>query len=491
MPSCLEPVHRRRPYRVVMVRSGAAALAAALLALAACTATDRVTTPSPPGSPAASHRGVAPSESTAPSSSPEAAGTPTGTVAPASSPAASVPPDRPLASTGSIAVVGSDGSLSIVDASGESVELSAEDSTAGFPAWSPDGSRLASIGRRPDGNTIVVVEPDRAASGDPVESVVIFDNPDVGPFYLSWAPDGRSVAFLATESDGALALRQAPADGSAPLDGSGPEATIRTGDPFYFDWIERDRLLAHVGSGPDALLGEIGLDGDPSEPALGPPGLFRSAVVSRDGSFVSYVRLGDDAGSEVVVAARDGSSEQAVDVFGFAAVGFDPTGDTIATIGPIEPVQPSPAIPVGPLRLVDAGSGEERTILDGLVVGFWWSPDGRTIAALRLQPVAQEANAVRPAAAPAEPPQELRLLFVDVASGDVEHDAAVRPGELFIDQLLPFFDQYALSHHLWAPDSSSFLLPVVDEDRATRVAVMYRDGDPMVLLDGAIAFWTP
>ena len=72
--------------------------------------------------------------------------------------------------------------------------------------------------------------------------------PTAQPFYLSWRPDSKMVSFLAQETDG-LSLRIAPVDASAPLDGSGPDAIIRTGNPFYFDWIGSDRLLAHIGSG--------------------------------------------------------------------------------------------------------------------------------------------------------------------------------------------------------------------------------------------------
>jgi len=86
----------------------------------------------------------------------------------------------------------------------------------------------------------------------------------------------------------------------------------------------------------------------------------------------------------------------------------------------------------------------------------------------------------------------IRLLFVDVASGKVRSQSVVQPAQLFIDQFLVYFDQYALSHHLWAPDSSSFLMPVVAEDGITYVAVTDPAGDhPPILLDGQMAFWSP
>ena len=135
--------------------------------------------------------------------------------------------DQPIASTGSLAVRASDGSLSIVDADGKQTLLSdAAKGTYGFPTWSPDGSRIAAVRASGTGTEVVVFDP--ASSGDPVDPVVLLHNEQIAPFYLFWAPDGEALTFLATEGD-VLALRIAPTDGSAPIDGSGPGATVRRG----------------------------------------------------------------------------------------------------------------------------------------------------------------------------------------------------------------------------------------------------------------------
>ena len=57
--------------------------------------------------------------------------------------------------------------------------------------------------------------------------------------------------------------------------------------------------------------------------------------------------------------------------------------------------------------------------------------------------------------------------------------------------MLAYFDQYALSHRVWAPDSSSILLPEVLPDGMTRLTVRFPDGGPPVALDGEIGFWSP
>ncbi len=82
-------------------------------------------------------------------------------------------------------------------------------------------------------------------------------------------------------------------------------------------------------------------------------------------------------------------------------------------------------------------------------------------------------------------------MFVDVASGTVQSQPTVLLSQTFVESLFPYFDQYALSHRLWAPDSSSILLPEVGEDGQTHVAVRYPDGKDPMLLDGVVGFWSP
>lgn len=433
---------------------------------------------------AAAACGVAVPASRAPSTDPGSSAVPVASPIGSAEPTGSRRSVGPIASSGSIAILGIDGSLSVVDAGGRSTVLSAALGGAfGFPTWSPDGTRIAAVRSGGSGTSIVVFD----AAGDPsepIEPLVIFEDPSIAPFYLFWTPDGRAVSFLASEGGG-LSLRLAPADRS------GPSALVRTGSPFYYDWIGQDRLLAHIGLGSDAYLGEIGLDGKPAAPAIGMSGDFRSAVVSHDQGYIAFVRRDEANADQLVIAARDGSSEQVVDVFGTAALLFDPAGDTVASIAPIE-AQPAASLPFGPLRLLDPRTGAVRTLIEGLVVSFWWSPDGGTIAALRVQPVAGEASPpANPTPSPTAAPTEVRLLFVDVAGGRVRSQPVVQPGPAFVEQLFPFFDQYALSHRMWAPDGTSLLMPEVDPDGTTHVTVRFPDGEPPIDLDGAIGFWSP
>lgn len=491
---------------VALTLVGAVALMAAIQLVGLLTTSSAGAAPSD-GSGAVASGSVAGPESSAPLASPVAS------APPVPSPVASSPePSRspvPPTSPGLIAVVGEDGALSTMDDGGGSrVDYPAPGIFFGFPAWSPDGSRIAVTGQGPNDTAIYVftVPQDGSASpatgGDPV---VIYRSADRPPFYLYWMPDSRGVAFLATEATD-ISLRIAPADGSAPLDGSGPGAIIRVGAPLYYDWVDAGRLLLHVGSGSAAFVGEVGLNGKPVTPALPGTGIFRSASVSRDGRYLAYVRSNADGSGQLVVAARGAGGSHAMPVFGFAAFVFDPAGDTLASIAADKTGDPATVVPIGPLRLIDPATGAVRTLLDDSVVAFFWSPDGRTIAALRLarsgddQVTAGTGVVLAGAVVPGPfgggvgqaPGVAVRLTFVDVATGVARPDRVVRLADHFVDQLLPYFDQYALSHRLWSPDSASILLPLVDATGRNEVVVVPADGaDPRPITGGAKGFWSP
>ena len=415
--------------------------------------------------------------------------------APTPAPTTSVVTDSPIASKGAIAVLGADGGLSIVDASGRSVPAGGGGGTVtyGFPTWSPDGSKVASVRTKGSDIAVVILDAKDIANGLPVPPAPIFDKAGVEPFYLYWSPDGKSVTFLATEGTD-LALHLAPADGSAPLDGSGPGSVVRSGNPFYYDWVADDRLIAHIGAGPDGFVGQVGLDGKSSAPIEGTPADFRPPVVSHDRKSIAFVRTTNGLESDVVVTALDGSREARLTVLGPTAIAFDPSGDTLGAIG-ADDVSTMAAFPLGPLKLLDR-KGKQRTLLDGLVVSFWWSPDGKTMAAVRVVRTTPDtspapvASGATPAPTPT-PTGEVHLVFVDVATGKILSDPVIHPAATFVDGILSYFDQYSLSHRMWAPDGASFLMPEVDETGVTSLAVRYADGRPPVMLDGSIGFWSP
>jgi TolB protein len=392
-----------------------------------------------------------------------------------------------------LAVVDSAGALSTVDGQGGSVvPYPVPDVTFQFPAFSPDGLHIATIGQGPTGTGVYVFRV-RSSGGEPTDPQVVYRSLDRPPFYLYWTPDSLQVTFLTTEPDG-LALRIVPADGGA-------DATVvRSGAPMYWDFVDPARLLVHSGIGPpDGFFGEVGLNGAPVAGTDRAVGIFRSPAVSGDDRFRAYLAPGDGGIGEVVRESRDGSGTTRIRVFGPGAVGFSPAGDGVAFVAPDQLTSGQLPLPVGPLRVLDAGAAEARTILAGPVVAFFWSPTGETIAVLRLSnpdDTVTEASvpgtAVEAVARETAAGISLRLSFVAVGGGSATPDRLVRVSDLFVNQVLPFFDQYALSHRFWAPDGSALVLPIVDEGGSTHLYAIPPDGsDARAVAAGEIGFWSP
>jgi TolB protein len=392
-----------------------------------------------------------------------------------------------------IAVIDANGGLSTTDALGGSlIRYGGADVDFSFPAWSPDGTRIAVLGQGPD-ETAVYVFTTPAAGATPAEPVIVYRSGDRPPFYLYWSPDGRSLTFLTSEADG-LALRLVPADASAPA------AVIRDGAPMYCSWADPSRMLVHSGCvGLAGFFGEVRPDGVATEPAAILAGAFRAPAVSSDGRFRAFVTPGMGTPQTIVLETRDRTDSHAVDVFGVAAIEFGAGSNELAFVAPAESGGDA-ALPVGPLRLMDAGTGRVRTLLDGTILAFFWAPDGKTIAAIGVpapgddnvasaDQVALISTVVRPAAVAAP---KLRLSFVNVESGAIRSHWSFAVSEVFLEQLLPYFDQYALSHRLWSPDGTSIAIPVIAEDGTDQVMVVRADGaGARKVADGVAAFWSP
>jgi TolB protein len=415
-------------------------------------------------------------------------------------PVSSDPPIR--ASSGAardvarIAVVDAQGALSTMGSDGGSIVVYPAAATSfQFPAWSPDGSRIAAIGNGDGGEGVYVVAAPRNGSSVAAPSAV-FQSPDHPPFYVYWAPDSRALAYLTTEPDG-IALRYSPAEAGA------TDTTIRRGAPMYWQWLDPGRMFVHSGGdAAGAFAGEIGIDGMPDASTAVEAGSFRVPALSADGRYVAFATAGQGGPISLVVQGRDGSGRHEVPLTSMAAFTFDPRGDTLAFTAATKPGGAAD-IPVGPLRAIDPATGAVRTLLDGTIVTFFWAPDGKTIAALRVgtpdDTTVTSADGPRATLARAGSRAvqtaagvELHIVFVDVASGTIRSERVGRLSDLFTNQVLPFFDQYALSHRFWSADSSSIVLPIIDKQGVSQIEVIPADGsDARPLTAGVIATWSP
>lgn len=355
-----------------------------------------------------------------------------------------------------------------------------------FPAWAPDGSQLAVVA----GEAVFLVD-DQDFSGSQSRIEQVYVDLEEPPFYLYWSPDSRFVSFLASHPDG-IALHLLDVGGEAPTD-----ATLAVGQPFYWDWTPAaDRLFIHSGSaGENARLDMIDLAGESADSSFGEPGSFQAPGISHSGRLRAFAALDETGRSRLVVQDDDGKRRWFEAHLGQLAMAWSPNSDLLAFTSP----RLDSPVSGGPLRLLDP-TKDESTVLSGEnVLAFFWSPDGRTIAYFKL-PLNDDGNVRVVKAGDKEPIMararrqtsqlRLELWAVDVSSGRQQRLAQFVPTDVFLRQFLPFFDQYALSHRLWSPDSESLVIPLVEDGRSQIAVVSLDRGSVELITSGEIAFWS-
>ena len=408
-----------------------------------------------------------------------------------------------------LAVVDATGRLSTTDEYGGSTAVigNAGERYSG-PAWSPDGQHIAAIAAGTDQGTEVQVFSVAADGSRSATPTVVYASQTSRPGYVFWAPDSQTLTFLTDERMGD-GLRVASVDG-----GGADVPMIHLGAPLYWSWSLDGQPFVHSGGqGGDAFLGEIGLWDQTREAISTAPGGFRVPGSSADGRYRAFaVRQG--SAYRIVVESVDGGVYREVPVKGTVALAFDPVGDQLAFIAPTkaDPTKVQASQPVGPLQVIDPFTGIVRRVAAGSVVAFSWSPDGRTLAALQLltdddkqavvDPPLQAARFasyngaatpdVGPVAVPADPGVRLRLTFFRTDDWTIRSKSVVQLGDAFVSEVIPAFEQYGLSHRLWAPDSSALALPVVTADGSVNIVAIQPDGSrPRRIASGTAAFWSP
>ena len=346
-----------------------------------------------------------------------------------------------------------------------------------WPTWSPDGSKLAAsrvVAR--DGNveiTVQVIDVTTSkvttAHRNEVPSLVA----DGAPHYLYWAPDSRTLAFLAA-GDGAITMYLWDS-----LSG-GDSVPLESNAPLYFHWASGSGSIV-LHAGPEVKVRNV-LPGGAEQRMVADARRFRVPAFSPDGSQLAYVEDTAEGGALFVVPIDDlASARQLMEVGAMSAFLWSPDGSTLAVAD--QSAVGSPLFER--LVLIPSAGGEPTELASELMLAFFWAPTGERIAWVAID--AQQ--------------RQMEWVTAPVSSGEERRLFRFSPSaEVFT--MLSFFDQYAYSHSPWSPDGASLVVAGTEQESSNRrngstptgariyVLDAAGGGEPRGIAAGTVAFWS-
>ncbi len=398
-------------------------------------------------------------------------------------------PTPPPLTNNRIVFVNLQGRIGTIAPNGEDAQLLTSGSRRYlFPAWSPDGERIAGIGVDSQGATIDVL-----ADESDAEVVEVYSSRSESPFYIYWSPDSRQISFLANHPGEPMALHVVGSDGAS------ESQMITTGGPFYWAWDpDSSQMLIHTGfAGADAKLAFVEPDGAVSDENIAAPGFFQVPGISADGRFLAYAEE-TRKGSRIVITNQASGTHYNEAHSGVAALSWSPVANQLAFISS---PQPDGTGFIGPLRLIDAETNEVTLLSREPVLAFFWSPNGRYLLYMRYAGnQTDDINADRPASPQrgvfSKPNQQFGspkfdIVLIDAVTGSGQ--VLMQGAEFsltFFSQYLPFFNQYSLSHQIWSPESNAVVLPFIIDGQEQIGILDINGGHMQPLTNGEIAFWS-
>jgi TolB protein len=397
----------------------------------------------------------------------------------APSPTPTVRAPAAAASPGRIVVLADDGNILTLRGDGSDLRVLTEDASADRvyrqPTWSPSGERVAWAEIVQGGTRLTAaLRTARVDGGDATSA----DAGGYPPFYIYWGPEGKHLTYLSNWTRG-LALRLVDV-----AVGGSQAATLGLGQPLYFDWAPGERhLLTHSGGERLALLS---LDG--TETRLpGTSGLFGAPQWSADGERLLYA-VQDGGAQHLILAGTDGLRQRDVLPFdGQLSFSLSPDGRKIAYSITTRPVA---AASFGPLSVMDLETGESTRVSTDPALGFFWSPDSRSLIYLLPADIGPQAPRVSLLGTEND---ELWLRWHLWNGANSRELARFAPSATYLIDYLRFFDQYARSMTPWSPDSRAFVYAGTAEDGRTGIWVqpIIDDTLPVRISDGTYAAWSP
>ena len=323
------------------------------------------------------------------------------------------------------------------------------------PTWSPDG-RFVAWSRYAGERSSVVVS--SASTGEGIEYATPFV-----VFYMQWRPDGRALGLLGAPEPDRVALAILDLDRET-------VTSLNTSSSYYFHWSpEGDEMITHLGRAGLELLDPMTGDASPLATLNTVNSEFQAAAWTSEGRSVLYVRPGnpDQAEPQDELVLHDLDTGQidvlgeGVGVFNFAV---SPDGNSVAYSSRDRSFVTS-------MHVVDLATGRVDEI-DAPDTFVWqWSPDSHKILLLGVS-----AN-------------DMTVSVYE--SGNITRYQSMTPTFTFFYRYLVFWNQYDLSHTLWAPDSSGFVYAAFDRNSDLVFLQLLDEELPILLGPGSMAAFSP
>ncbi|MCP3853446.1 MAG: hypothetical protein GY698_01760, partial [Actinomycetia bacterium] len=358
--------------------------------------------------------------------------------------------------------------------------------SSSIPSWSHDGSRLAwTETNRAEGPSVVTSRVDRReTTRDPLP---------LEPFYVSWNPTDTHIAVLGHSATGrgvGVAVSELADRNTLPVE-------LDAAPSYYLSWAaDGEQFLAKRGI---ADLTVVGIGGR-STVLVEPTGRGQAPIWLEDGRLIGIEAT--DRSRALVIASSGqviGSVLETDPAVGMVFTA-DPTGrwlaiQALAAESLLDPAKDAirssdGSEPEGELLIVDLSNGRPvwRTGVRGQ--SWVWAPDGQSLLILTTEGPNDEGPLIvdsviwhLPTPGSGEEP--------DLISGP-----SFEPTDRFVQEWMPFFDQYVQDMTLWSPDSSGWTFagrPVGDREGQPGIHVVGAGpGDePVRVGDGQMSVWAP
>ena len=342
------------------------------------------------------------------------------------------------------------------DGSDRQVVATADEGTFYQPIWSPDGSLIA-FSQLATTPTINVVRVD--------DQAMFSTAADTFPFYFSWST-GNELALLRNDTSG-LRLDTTRFTDS----GLSDIALVESGAPLYYSWRPQGGEMAtHVGFDGFAVH-----DLNESTPLDLEPGIFQAPNWTERGIFA--VAAGEPR-QTLALTRPDGETQVIASLEGPSTFIPNRDGSLVAVQSLAEPgqfqsaaFQTLPRVAANRLVVINVDAGTTTTVTSDPVLAYFWSPSDNQLLLLDI----------------VEGPAARWQVWED---GGLVELVRFTPSQRFITEVVPFFDQYAQSLSLWAPDGSAIAFTGTIEDQ-TGVWVAPIGAEPILVTDGDWVSWAP